>query len=439
MAALLLLSNIAKAQTKSLRECIEYAIENAHDTKIQEAKNSSKEAEYRKALLSFAPSVGGSVGLGSNFGRSIDPETNIYSNSTSFSNSYSLYGSLTIFDGFSLINSYKIGQINRLSGVEESTLIEDDISLRTIQAYLNVVYANAMVSLAESQTEESEALLERTKVMEEIGIRSSSDLLQAEAKLASDKYNQTLQKNRLAREILTLKTIMNYPAQLNLEIDYSTSHATLYEYSSQAEDSIVVSALANMPQIKIASLNLESARLRYSTAKWSTLPSIRVNGGYSTGYMKSNQSESVTPAFWDQIKNKQGQYLTLGISIPIFNSYNKRTEIIHSRNQYSIAEQEQKKSVAEIVSEVRKAVGEVNGAVMEVNLAQKRLHYQEIAHKANIRKYEEGLIGILELQTSSNLLLASKAELLNTSLKYRLSKSIVERFNGVEYRFQISL
>jgi outer membrane protein len=53
-----------------------------------------------------------------------------------------------------------------------------------------------------------------------------------------------------------------------------------------------------------------------------------------------------------------------------------------------------------------------------------------MAHKANQRKYEEGLLSVLELQTSSNQALAAKAERLNSALTYLIKKRIVGYYQG---------
>ncbi|MDL2228613.1 TolC family protein, partial [Odoribacter sp. OttesenSCG-928-L07] len=92
----------------SLKDCMNYAIENSPKYKIQEAKNKNTDLDFRESYLNFIPSISASVSATTNFGRSIDPETNTYTNTTSFNNSYGIYGSYTIFNGFSTVNNYKI-------------------------------------------------------------------------------------------------------------------------------------------------------------------------------------------------------------------------------------------------------------------------------------------------------------------------------------------
>jgi len=78
------------AQEKwTLKQCIDYAIENNMDIKqtgIQQKITSESLSQSKRNLL---PSIGASTGAGLSFGRSVDPNTNIIANTRFFNNSYS--------------------------------------------------------------------------------------------------------------------------------------------------------------------------------------------------------------------------------------------------------------------------------------------------------------------------------------------------------------
>jgi len=54
----------------------------------------------------------------------------------------------------------------------------------------------------------------------------------------------------------------------------------------------------------------------------------------------------------------------------------------------------------------------------------------KIAHQVNQRKYTEGLISALELNTSSNRLLNAQIEELYTNLKYQLKYKLLSYYKG---------
>ena len=54
----------------------------------------------------------------------------------------------------------------------------------------------------------------------------------------------------------------------------------------------------------------------------------------------------------------------------------------------------------------------------------------QVAHRLNIRKYEEGLINAIELHASANRLMQARSAKLNARLKYNLKKRLVNYYKG---------
>lgn len=75
----------------------------------------------------------------------------------------------------------------------------------------------------------------------------------------------------------------------------------------------------------------------------------------------------------------------------------------------------------------------MRGAAKEFISADKKAGALDISHHANTRKYEEGLMTVIELQTSSNNLLQAKAERLNCGLQYLLKERVVMYYKGITY------
>jgi outer membrane protein len=417
----------------SLHDCMQYAIENSRKAKIQEAKNDNKRLEYREAYLKWAPSISGGASATTSFGRSIDPETNIYTNTTSLSNNYQINANYTIFNGFSTVNNFKISKIARLSGVEESQLIEDDISLRTIQAYFNVLYRIGMVKITKEQLEESKQNYYQTQVMEELGLKGQADLLQVEAKMASDDYNYVKEQNNLENELISLKDVMFFPFDEHLQVDTNIVWIVDPFFEKESSDSIFQAAKLFLPSLKVADFNLRTAQLKHHTSKWQILPNIYAQGGVNSGYMKYFSSESTSTPFFKQLESNLGEYVGIGVNIPIFNALSRQTTKGKLKNEVKIAQYEKEQKLQEVATAIKKAVQEMEGSAKEYIQADKKENAQEIAHKANLNKYKEGLISVLDLQTSSNQLLLSKALKLNSALTYLIKTKVVNYYKGTSY------
>jgi len=430
---LLAATNLTFAQKVfSLKDCMNYAVENSPKYKIQEAKNKNADLDFRESYLSFIPSISASASATASFGRSIDPETNTYTNTTSFSNSYGIYGSYTIFNGFSTVNNYRIAKTSRLMGAEDAKLLKDDICLQTIQAYYNVIYYSGMMNLAKSQLEESETSLKSIKLREELGLSGQADVLQAEAIVAGNEFNLVQQKNNVEQTIIILKGIMSFPKDENLLIDTIISNKDEVISNAILPENVIAAAKSFSPKLKTKEQNLKVAEYKLKTAKWSLLPRLYLEGGYNTGYvnyigMGSNKK------FWDQIKDMQGQYIYLGMNIPIFSALSLQGNVSKNKNLLAIAAYEYAEQVNEVEIEVLRATQDLNGAIKEFYQAKKQTEMQEMAHKLNKRKYEEGMISILELHASSNQLLAANAQMLNARFQYIIKNKVVKYYRGEHY------
>jgi len=103
----------------SLNDCMLYALEHSTKVNAQNFTNSNYRQDRLSALTSLFPSLSASSSINTGYGRSIDPETNTYTNTANFSNGYSASSSMTIFSGLSQINSYRASRIAYIMGGEQ--------------------------------------------------------------------------------------------------------------------------------------------------------------------------------------------------------------------------------------------------------------------------------------------------------------------------------
>ena len=109
-------SIMAQNKIWSLDDCMRYAVENSPKVKQQLYTNNTYKAEHQSAIASFLPSISTQVDAQYRFGRSVDPETNTYVNTSTFNNGYGVYASLPLFRGGQLINQWRLANVNRYMG-----------------------------------------------------------------------------------------------------------------------------------------------------------------------------------------------------------------------------------------------------------------------------------------------------------------------------------
>ena len=422
----------------SLKDCMEYAAENAAQVQVQRTKVGDARLDRRDAILTaFTPSIEASTYGYYRWGRSIDPETNTYVTTTSLNNGWSVSAGITLFDGFSALNNIKIAKTSLSMGLTRERQEEDKVCLATMEAYFNVLYYTELVGILAEQVENAQSALTLASRQEELGVKGHADVVQMEADLADREYELVSARNSLADAKITLEDVMLWPVGEELVID--TSLDSLDATTSGASGNVIVEdiilkARASMPSVIVAKGALDNARYALRTAKWQFLPTLGLYGGWSTSYYTYPGQVGYTPTpYWNQFTNNGGEYLQLSLSIPIYDRLSKFTKLSKRRNEYRRAAIEYDKSLRDVESEVRRAVSDCDGAESALLQAERRADAQEEAYRLNSRKFEQGLISSIEYNTASSNYLKAKAERLNALLKWQLKRRVVSYYKGVRY------
>ena len=413
----------------TLHDCMEYAVSNSTKMRIQQAAIGDAQIDRRDAALAlFTPQISAQTYAYYNFGRSIDPQTNTYFNTTSFHNNYGVSAGYDLFDGFKAVNNYKISRTGMLIADSQEKQVEADICLAVMEAYYNVVYYKRLCDVYEEQVAVAGQALAKAKRQEELGQKGHADVIQMEADLADRQYDLTNTWNIYQSQKMTLADLMFWPVDEELNIDTSMP---MWQIEPVATESVVDFALEHNPGIQIASWQELNAKRELNTAKWSLLPTVGLYAGWSTSYY--TYQGSTTNPFWNQFKNNGGEYVELSLSIPIWNRLSKHSAI--SRKQHALdkatAELDQKRR--DVESEVRRAIQDRDGAATAYQQAQRKAEVQAEAYMLNLKKLEQGLISPLEFQAANNNYLKAQADEMNSLFKYLIKQAVVRYYNGVEY------
>ena len=413
----------------NLHDCMEYAISNSTKMRIQQAAVGDAQIDRRDAALAlFTPQISANTYAYYNFGRSIDPQTNTYFNTTSFHNNYGVSAGYDLFDGFKAVNNYKISKTGLLIADSQEKQVEADICLAVMEAYYNVVYYKRLVDVYEEQVSVAEQALVKASRQEELGQKGHADVVQMEADLADRQYDLTNTRNMYESQRMTLADLMFWPLDEELVIDTSMP---VWQAEQGVADEAVSFALEHNPAVKIASMQELNAKRELNTAKWQTLPSLGLYAGWSTSYYTYQGSQ--TAPFQAQFKNNGGEYVEVSLSIPIWNRMSKHSTISRKQHALEKASATLDQTLRDVESEVRRAVQDRDGAATAYRQAQRKAEVQEEAYTLNLKKLEQGLISPLEFQTANNNYLKAQADEMDSLFKYLIKQAVVRYYNGVEY------
>ena len=420
--------------TMDLKACMRYAVEHSTKMRIAHADNRDAQIDRREAILAaFTPTIEGGTYAYSNFGRSIDPETNTYIRTTSFHNGYSLSAGINIFNGFQAVNNLKITKTAQLMGLTKEQQTEDQICLATMEAYCNVLYYTEMQKALQAQVATAEKAVQLATRQEQLGQKSHADVVQMQSDLAERQYQLTTCRNNLNNAVITLKDVMFWPIEKPLKIvglPYYDSPTNRTDDISQ----MVEFAKTNMPSVVLAEGTMKNARLALKTARWQLLPRLSLYGGWSSSYFTYPGMEGYVPTpYFEQLKNNGGEYVQLSLSIPIFDRLSSHSNIARKKNAYDRAQADYEQTLQTVEAEVRRAIADRDGSADALRQADTRAELQQEAFALNTKRFEQGLISSIEYQTASNNYLNALAEHLNARLQYYIKNSVVNYYGGKSY------
>lgn len=421
----------------TLHDCMVYAVENSVKIKLSEMDVDDARIERRDAILNvFTPEVAAGTYAYSNFGRSVDPETNTYVSTTSFNNGYSISGSITLFNGFSAVNNMKISRTALKMGIQKEKIAKDEICLAVMEAYYNAVYLNRLSEIIENQVETSRKSLALARKQEELGQKGYADVIEMEAELATREYDLISSRNKLSDALSVLKDLMFWPTDKELTIDISmTENAAVTTLHPENEtENVIETALETLPSIAVARGAMQNAELDLRSARWRFSPQISVNAGWSTNYYTyPGRNDHVSLPFHTQFSNNGGEYIQLSLTFPIFSRLSAFSNLRKKRNESRRAALLYEQKTREIEAEVTRAVRDRDGAAAAFLQADKRAELHEETYHLNLKKFNQGLISPIEFQKASDNWLDAKAARLDALLKYYIRKSVVNYYNGISY------
>ena len=407
-----------------MQRCMQYAVEHNHEVKRAELELDNSQANKTAAVGRFLPEVGARIGAQYNFGRAIDPETNIYTDVSTFNNVYSLSASLPVFDGFSRLHALKAAKASVLMGHQAFRQKQNQTALAVLQAFVHVAYYEGTVRMAGEKVEETTLLVRQTRVLEEVGRKSAADVAQVESQQAEADYELTRQQNLLASALLELKKGMNYPLadSLRLTINEVTARDRR-DYGSLPTSRNLV------PELLVAQYQMQASKHEWHQARAALYPSLSLSAGLNTTYFHTLHSDDVL-SFRSQLKNNMGEYVGVTLSIPLFNRLQTVTSIRKAKNNYRIACENYQQKQLELEKLSREAWQDWQGYLKQTDQMVHKVEADSLAYQLTRRQFEEGLATAIDLHTTSSQLLNSKATLLQCRLMAVVKEHLVRYYHG---------
>lgn len=414
----------------SLEECIQYALD--HNISVKQSENNAaiSAENLKEANSAFLPNANASINQNFNSGFTIDPFTNARVEETVSSNSLSLNSGITLFNGFRLQNAKKEGQSNFEASMLDVEKMKNDIAMNVALAYLQLLFNNELVSIADRQLNTTKIQVNRLRELVDAGAVAKGSLLDVESQYAAEEQQLVNAKNQKDLARLNIMQLLELEAseEFNISVPENIDVAALVQ---DTPDQIYQTALGIQPQIKAAELRVTSSEYSLLQAKGSRYPSLSMNGGISSFYSSAARQLGADGLsledipFNEQIDNNQSYTLGFSLQIPIFNRNQVNTMIartqINLENSRLLALQEKRT----LRKNIEQAYADASASMKQYIASDKAVMAFEESFSYMQERYNLGMVNTFEYNDAKNKFMKAESDRLQAKYDYAFKVRIL--------------
>jgi outer membrane protein len=320
----------------TLRDCIDYALENNITLKKSQLQKQSATEDLKGAKAALLPTLTASTNQSLGYQPWKDTGMAYVSNGTvntkvdktSYNGSYSLNGQWTVWNGGRNTNTIKLDRLAEQEAELSSRETANTILERIAQIYSQILYLDENVKVNEQMLETSKKNEERGQEMVNVGKMSKADLAQLSAQRANDEYNIVESRSQLLNYKLELKQLLEITDEREFEVAVPEIGDEQILAEIPALQTVYEEALLSRPEIERLQLSVKSSEVSVSIAKAGWMPSVSVTGGVTTS------TNSLSGTGWgSQFKSNVNTQLGLGVSMPIYDGRSTKTAVNKAKIQ----------------------------------------------------------------------------------------------------------
>jgi outer membrane protein len=456
-----------------LRRCVEYAIANNISTKQADVQRRISDLLYKQGKKAWVPTADFNTNTGYQFGRSIDPTTNLFTNQQLLFQGFQFNTNVTIFNWNRITNTMLASKYEAEAALADVERNKNDLALNVATAYLTALLSKVQVDIVEVQVKQSQSQLNDTRKRVEAGTVPELNAVDLEAQLARDSSSLITAQSTYELNLLSLKALLALDAGAPFAISVPPVDRIPVDPIAELEPEMVYQmALQNQPVIKANDLRKKSLEYNIKSAKAGLYPSFFAFGGLASNFASSNRKitganflgyNAPNPAngavnvngtlvpiqspnvqitqgnknfgeLWTgwgtQMSNNFRQNIGVGISIPILGGWQSRTNYERAKLNLANAELVIDQGNLQLKNNIYNAYTSAVAAMQKYNAARSSVSAAERSYNFTLRRYELGLLSTLELITSQTNLTRSKIDMVNAQFDYVFRMKVLEFYKG---------
>ncbi|MCI6460762.1 MAG: TolC family protein [Prevotella sp.] len=405
----------ANAKQWSLKECIDYALENNISLQKTRLQKESAIEDIKQSTSALLPSL--SFSSSQNVTYRPWPESNRATvangyvetsvDKVYYNGSYGLNANWTVWNGNRNYNQIKLNKITAQKAELDSAYTANSIQEQIAQLYVQILYSHEAVNVCKKTLEVSTLNENRGKEFVGVGKMSKSDLAQLTSQRAKDEYSVVEAEGNLRNFKRQLKQLLQITNDEEFDVTIPNTSDEMALQTIPAMNSVYASALNTRPEIKNAQIGIESSDLSIKMAKAQRMPTIGLSASAMTNTTSMSDNE------WGiQLKNNFDVAGGLTLSVPIFDNRQTKTAIRKAKIQKQEYQLDLLDKQTTLYSTIENYWTQANTNQSMYKAAKESTKSAQVSYDLLSEQFRLGLKNTVELMTGmSNLLNAQQNEL----------------------------
>jgi outer membrane protein TolC len=404
----------ARAETKTLEECIAVALEQHPSLKSAAASVDAAEARVWQAASGYLPQVSAGysaerrkTSLAASTGTDFDPQErtfNFYDTGVGFSQ--------VLFDFGQTLKAIRSAQASERAVEADRSTQRENVVFNVKQSYFNVLAARRLLDVADDTVRQTTRQLEEAQGRHEVGLAPRFDVTRAEVQLANAQLNQLTARNNHAVARETLRNAMGLTGPLDFEV-VDTLAAPRLRLEPEAA---LAAAYANRPELRSIAEQQLAVDEQIGSLRAQYFPSVNSAGSYNWA-----GSEYPLQDTWNVGAFVTWEILSGGLT---------RAQIGEAQANLARLRWDEEQLRQNIALEVRQTLLDAQRAEESITVSEKGAAEARENLELAQGRYGTGVGNIIELTDAQAARTSAEANYVQALVAYRNSLAALERAMG---------
>jgi len=410
-----------KPKEWDLRSCINYALENNIQIKMQQQSVEIGKVNFEQSKSEKLPNLNG--GIGQSFTNQMAATGS--NQEQSFTGNYSLQSAMVLYNGNKLNNAISQNELLVKSGELAVKEAENNMELTITAAYLKILYSKESVVNAQNTLISSETQNNRAKILFESGYIAESNFAQVQSQYSKDKYALVLANNTLNLLKLQLKQLLQLGINDTLVVKFPVLDDNQVLKALPVKQDVFNTALNTMPEVENSKVNMDVAAIDLDIAKAGLLPSLSLTASLATGH-----SSLASENYATQLGNNFYQNAGLSLNVPIFNKKQVKSSISKAQIGIETAKLSYAEIQTNLLTEVETAYLDAVSAQSRFLAASEQLKFTLVSYSLVEEQFNLGMKNTVELLTEKTNYLTAQQEFLQAKYTAILNYKILDFYQN---------